>query len=80
MTKRTLSRLRGAMDSEEWQWLQDERPMIADSLSQEVADGASPEEIEQFIKAEYGTNRDGLARRMRSAARHLHSVNAQSRA
>lgn len=73
MTKRTLSKLRGAMDSTEWQWLQDADASLADALAQEVADGASPEDIERFIKEDYGINREGLARRMRSAARHLQS-------
>lgn len=66
------------MDSDDFEWLQDNNPRLADALLEEVADGASPEDIERYIKDEYGTNRDGLAKRMRSAARHAQSQQARS--
>ena len=77
MSKKVLTTLRGAMDIVDWEWLQDADPRLADALSTEVANGADPDEVERFLRDEYGTNREGLARRMRSAARHLH---AQKRA
>jgi hypothetical protein len=71
MTKRAFKTLRGAMDADDYEWLQDTNPRLANALYDEVADGATSDDIERFIKDEYGTNREGLARRMKSAARHL---------
>lgn len=78
MSKRKYPRLSAALDQESWQWLQDTIPSIADALQDEVSQGADPDEIERFFKADYGVDREKLGKRLKQAARHLQGESAKA--
>jgi hypothetical protein len=69
MIIRELPHLTAAINEESWQWLQDNTPLLADALRQEVDAGASADEIRQA--AMRMTQRPALALRLRQAAAYL---------
>lgn len=68
--KRQFTRLRTAMDKRHAHWLEWAEPGIDSALREEIADGASPEEVEQFISDSSGENA-WFTRRVIGAARHI---------
>lgn len=75
MTKRNFNRLRTAIDRRNANWLEDVEPEIAQALREEVADGATPEELEKFALDVSGES-ERFAKKLKSAARHLASAKA----
>lgn len=73
---RNFNRLRTAIDRRNSNWLEDVEPEIAQALRDEVADGATPEEIERFAVDISGES-ERFTKKLKSAARHLGSVSAQ---
>lgn len=73
---RNFTRLRGAIDARNSEWLESVEPEIAQALRAEVADGATPDEIERFA-VEVSGESERFTKKLKSAARHLESVSAQ---
>jgi len=70
MSKRNFNRLRTAIDRRNADWLESVEPDIHTALVDEIADGATLDEVEQFA-IELSGERDRFARKLTSAARHL---------
>lgn len=67
--QRKLPRLEAAVSEQSWAWLRENEPIFADALRDEVAAGATPDEIHYFIMRQ--TQRAPLALRLRQAAEYL---------
>lgn len=76
MNKRNFNRLRSAIDKRNAHWLEQTEPEIDNALREELADGASPEEIERFTN-EIAGEQEWFAKKLKGAARHLASVQAR---
>lgn len=76
MNKRNFNRLRAAIDRRNAKWLEDCHPDIDNALREELADGASPEEIASFTR-EISGEQDWFAKKVAGAARHISSVKAR---
>lgn len=68
-TTRDLPALTAALDAQSWAWLQEELPGLADALAQEVAQGATADELRRSTMRH--TARSALAARVGQAAAHL---------
>lgn len=77
MTTRNFNRLRSAIDRRQFEWLDSVEPEIAQALRDEVADGATPEEIEKFA-VEVSGESERFTKKLKSAARFLASLSARS--
>lgn len=75
-TYRNLPALRGALDAESWEYLQDNWPTLAAALRDEIKAGASPGDIRRFVMTYSG--RPALAARMEQAAAHLAAMEKQA--
>ena len=67
-----MPELEAALDSESWDWLTENFPLLATALQAEVKRNATPEEIGRFVMRH--TQRPNLSMRMRQAAQHLAAV------
>lgn len=65
-----------AIQAESWEWLSDNLPLLADAVQKEVARGASPDQVRQYVLRRVGLGREALALRCSQAAAHLAGVNA----
>lgn len=59
------------LDRESYIWLSDNHPSIAAAVEASVTRGATPEAVRRFVLERLGPERNGLAIRCQSAARHL---------
>lgn len=66
---RELPFLAAAINAESWQWLQDNAPQLADAVAAEVRQGATPEQVRQFVMRQ--TGRQEISRRLEQAAAYL---------
>ena len=67
---RNFNRLRTPLDRRYAEILDDRYPDIVDILVQELADGATPDELGVFLREVYGAE-DYFVKQMVAAARHL---------
>lgn len=66
---RELPRLTAALNRQSWEYLQLELPDVAEALREEVAAGATADELRRFTMRH--TGRVALAARVEQAAAHL---------
>lgn len=59
------------LDHESWEWLNDNYPPLAESVSKAVQQGISPEDIARRVVQRLGAHRIALAQRCEAAARWL---------
>ena len=59
------------LDGESYEWLSDNYPPLAESVSKAVTQGISPEDISRRVVQRLGAHRIALAQRCESAARWL---------
>lgn len=64
------------LDSESWEWLQDNAPTVASTIERMVGRGVAPEEIRRRVLERSGAHRFAFAQRCESAARWLTSEKA----
>lgn len=70
-TKRRFTKLGRALDERTADWMAHTEPVIYSVIADEVADGAHPDEIAQFVRDHVGDHREGLIAAIRGTARHL---------
>lgn len=63
--------LDSVLDEESWDWLNDNFPPLAISVSRAVEKGLTPEEIKRRVIQRLGAHREALAQRCELAAKHL---------
>jgi hypothetical protein len=78
MAERKFNRLQSAFDKRHADWLERVEPDIDGALRDELADGATPDEVEQFAKRIGGENQ-WFAGRVIGAARHIQRQNERRR-
>jgi len=67
-----LPHLAAAIDAESWQWLDDNAPLYATAVQNEINAGKTPQQIRHYVMKQ--TQRQGIAMRCEQAARHLQRV------
>lgn len=74
MITHTFTHLSPAINSDGWEWLQNNAPDYATAVQKEVAAGKSPDQIYRYMLVELGLHREPLARRCRQAAAYLQTA------
>lgn len=69
-----FAELDAALDSESWDWLNDNCPPLAISVQRAVDKDVSAEEIKRRVIDRLGAHRLPLAQRCEAASRHLHTL------
>lgn len=78
MGQRNFNRLGSAIDQRNAKWLQDCYPDVDNALRQELADGATPEEVAHFVNQITG-DQEYFGLKVKSAARHIERQNERRR-
>lgn len=65
----SLPRIGRALDEISWQWINDNHPLLAEAIEDEVSHGATPRQIRRYVVRQ--TQRYELALRCEQAARFL---------
>lgn len=60
-----------ALDEESAEWMSTHAPLLMDAIQDEIDGGRTPDEIYRLVARSVGADRQPLAMRCRSAARHL---------
>jgi hypothetical protein len=68
---RDLPHIDKAASEEAWQWLEEQAPIWADAIAEEVHAGATPQDIYKGVLRRVGAHREALAVRCKLAAQHL---------
>lgn len=67
----TFAEFDATIDSDAWEYLNDNYPALADTVRKAVERGATPEQLRTRWLRRAGEHRIELARRVENAARHL---------
>lgn len=63
--------LDAVLDSESWDWLNDNYPPLAKAVQKMVGQGVNPADIRRRVVERLGVHREALAQRCELAAMHL---------
>lgn len=72
-----LHALQGAIDEDAYDYLSQYAPAYAAAITSALRGGSTPAQIRQFVLAQVGPDRSGLAKRCEQAARWLVALEAK---